>query len=151
MINALINIFKNFNRKKNAHQKFKKFKMSLEILFHNFYINFRCLNILTEYLNSQLMNELKNRLLSRMMKMIINILSAAVILNDLSKYLIKLNNQQRYFIEAKLLSSRVNTLISKITYVFLENARIISIIITSTSTMQINFKMLRENTSVFTD
>ena len=135
MINALIDIFENSNHKKNTYQKFKKFKMSSEILFHNFYINFRRLDTLTKYSNLQLMNELKDRLLSRMMKMIINISSAAVILNDLSKYLIELNNQQRYFIIAKLLSSRVDALIFKTTYVFLENAHIISITITSTSTM----------------
>ena len=135
MINALIDIFENSNHKKNIRQKFKKFKMSLEVLFHNFYINFRRLSILTEYSDSQLMNELKDRLLSRMMKMITDISSVAVILNDLSKYLIKLNNRQRHFIEAKLLSSRVDASISKTTYMLLENARIISIIITSTSTM----------------
>ena len=125
--------------------------MSLEILFHNFYINFRCLDILTKYLNSKLINELKDQLLSRMIKIIIDISSIAIILNNLSKYLIKLNNQQRYFIKVKLLNNRINILISKIIYVLLENARIINITIISTSTMQINFKILRENTSASID
>ena len=147
MIDALIDIFENSNHKKNAHQKFKKLKMSLKMLFHIFYINFRRLDILIEYSNSQLINELKNQLLSRMMKVMIDILSVAVILNDLSKYLIELNNRQRHFIEAKLSSSRVDALIFKTTYMLLNNARIISIIITSTSTMQINYRMSHENTS----
>ena len=147
IINALIDIFENFNRKKNVRQKFKKFKMSSKMLFHAFYINFQRLNILIEYSDSQLMNELKNQLLSRMMKVMIDISSVAVILNDLSKYLIKLNNRQRHFIEVKLFSSKVDALISKTTYVLSDNAYIISIIITSTSTMQINFRMSCKNTS----
>ena len=40
IINTLINMFENSNHKKNVYQKFKNFKISLKMLFYNFYINF---------------------------------------------------------------------------------------------------------------
>ena len=101
VLEILLSIYNDINRKENARYKFKKLKITLEMLFYLFYNHFLRFVTIAEISESYLLKELKNRVLSRMQKTMFDMLSIVETLNELKTYLTQLNNRQRHYIASR--------------------------------------------------
>ena len=104
MFKIFSSIYDNLNRKENARHKFKKLKITLEMLFYLFYNYFLRFATIVEILENYLLKELKNRVLSRIQKTMFDVLFIVEILNELKTYLTQLNNRQQYYIASRVSS-----------------------------------------------
>ena len=82
MIKTLIFVYENLNRDKNVCDEFDKFQIISQTFFHIFYVDYRRLDLIDEYIEFHLIRELKKRILSRMLKMISNTSFSFITLNE---------------------------------------------------------------------